>query len=168
MVQARFAVHVFHLAGTAFGEISLECSRAGASAVALWTTERLLPLVRGGEFARGLEKGREAALRLHRMLADDERFAVGPEPELDIVVWGMRAGTLEESSQRAQEVFDRAAAGGLHLALAHLPARFFPGADWKDAGPDSTVTALRSVLMKPEHLDWVEEIGERIRQAVKE
>src|SRR5204862_8151824 len=36
------------------GEISLECSRAGAAAVALWTTQRLLPLVRGGEFARML------------------------------------------------------------------------------------------------------------------
>ena len=33
------------------GEISLECSRPGAAAVALWATQRLLPLVRGGEFA---------------------------------------------------------------------------------------------------------------------
>lgn len=150
------------------GEISLECSRAGASAVALWVTERLLPLVPGGEFARGLERGREAALRLHRMLAEDGRFVVGPEPELDIVVWAVRAGTLEESSRRAQEVFDRAAAGGLHLALAQLPARFFPGAGWADAGPESRVTALRSVLMKPEHLSWVGEIGERILKAAQE
>ncbi len=149
------------------GEISLECSRAGASAVALWVTERLLPLVRGGEFARGLEKGREAALRLHRMLAGDARFVAGPEPELDIVVWAVGAPTLEESSRRAQELFDRAAAGGLHLALAHLPARFFAWAGWADAEEDSTVTALRSVLMKPEHLDWVEEIGARIRQAAE-
>ena len=44
------------------GEISLECSRAGASAVALWATQRLLPYIPGGEFARGLEAGREAAL----------------------------------------------------------------------------------------------------------
>jgi len=36
------------------GEISLECSRAGAAAVALWATQQLLPLVPGGEFARGL------------------------------------------------------------------------------------------------------------------
>ncbi|UCD32058.1 MAG: aspartate aminotransferase family protein [Desulfobacterales bacterium] len=35
------------------GEISLECSRPGASAVALWATQRLLPLVPGGEFAQG-------------------------------------------------------------------------------------------------------------------
>jgi len=36
------------------GEISLECSRAGAAAVALWATQRLLPLKKDGEFAHGL------------------------------------------------------------------------------------------------------------------
>ena len=46
------------------GEISLECSRPGAAAAALWATQKLLPLVREGEFARGLERGREAALRV--------------------------------------------------------------------------------------------------------
>src|SRR5713101_3690966 len=33
------------------GEISLECSRPGAAAAALWATQRLLPLKKGGEFA---------------------------------------------------------------------------------------------------------------------
>jgi glutamate/tyrosine decarboxylase-like PLP-dependent enzyme len=148
------------------GEISLECSRAGAAAVALWTTQRLLPLVPGGEFARGLEQGRQAALRLHRHIAGDARFVPGPQPELDIVTWAVGGASLVESSERAQRLFDRAAEGGLHLALAQLPARFFPAAAWPDAGPVSApgarVTCLRSVLMKPEHLDWVEEIGERI------
>ncbi len=145
------------------GEISLECSRAGASAVALWTTQRMLPLAPGGEFARGLEQGRAAALRLHGRIAGEREFVAGPEPELDIVVWAARAGTPGESSRRAQEIFDRAAEGGLHLALAHLPARFFGGADWADSG--GTVTCLRSVLMKPEHLAWVDEIWERLGQA---
>jgi tyrosine decarboxylase / aspartate 1-decarboxylase len=149
------------------GEISLECSRAGASAVALWATQRLLPLERGGEFAQGLESGREAALRLHAFVAGDARFVSGPRPELDIVVWAVQAATLGEASERAQEIFDRAAAGGLHLALANLPARFFAGANWKDAGSDSTVTCLRSVLMKPEHLSWVEEIEKRLAEATR-
>ena len=151
------------------GEISLECSRAGASAVALWATQRLLPLERGGAFARGLEAGREAALRLHGWLAADSRFTglfvSGPNPELDIVVWAVQAGTLVAASQQAQEIFDRAAEGGLHLALANLPARFFAGANWSDAGEDSKVTCLRSVLMKPEHLRWSGEIGERLLAA---
>ena len=44
-----FSSHELHL-----GEISLECSRPGASAVALWATQKLLPMVKGGEFASGL------------------------------------------------------------------------------------------------------------------
>ena len=155
-----FTSHELHL-----GEISLECSRAGASAVALWTTQRLLPLVRGGEFARGLEKGREAAQRLYGSIAAEERFVPGPAPELDIVVWAVRAGSIAESSRRAQEVFNRAAKRDLHLALAHLPAQFFSGGGWS-AGKGDTVTCLRSVLMKPEHLAWVDEIAERLGQAL--
>ena len=147
------------------GEISLECSRAGAAAVALWATQRLLPLVGGGEFARGLEQGREAALRLHRSIAENPQFVAGPAPQLDIVVWAVRASTLAESSRRAQRVFDRAAQRGLHLALALLPARFFPAAGWSEAGLDSSVTCLRSVLMKPEHLSWVDRIVEILSQA---
>ncbi|MBW1778718.1 MAG: aspartate aminotransferase family protein, partial [Deltaproteobacteria bacterium] len=46
------------------GEISLECSRPGASAVGLWATQKLLPLVKGGVFAKGLGNGRRAARAL--------------------------------------------------------------------------------------------------------
>jgi glutamate/tyrosine decarboxylase-like PLP-dependent enzyme len=148
------------------GEISLECSRAGASAVALWATQRLLPLVRGGEFARGLEKGREAARRLYGTITAEERFVPGPSPELDIVVWAVRAPSIAESSRRAQEVFDAAAKRDLHLALAHLPAGFFSGAGWRASGEGDTVTCLRSVLMKPEHLAWVDEIARRLGEAL--
>lgn len=148
------------------GEISLECSRAGASAVALWATQRLLPLVRGGEFARGLEQGREAALRLHRHIATDPHFIPGPTPELDIVVCAVRAPTIAESSQRAQKIFESAAQSDLHLALARLPGRYFHGAEWRDPGQD--VTCLRSVLMKPEHLHWIPEIWARLQQAAAE
>ena len=147
------------------GEISLECSRAGASAVALWTTERLLPLIRGGEFARGLEQGREAALRLHAMVAADPTFVAGPKPEVDIVVWALRAANPAESSRKAQQVFDLAAQNDLHLALARLPGDYFQNAGWRPGDNDYTVTCLRSVLMKPEHLSWIEEIWSRLKRA---
>lgn len=148
------------------GEISLECSRAGAAAVALWATQRLLPLVRAGAFARGLEQGRQAALQLHRLIAGDPQFVAGPLPELDIVVWAVRAETVNESSRRAQEMFNRAAQRDLHLALARLPARYFHGADWP--GPEKDVTCLRSVLMKPEHQQWLPKIWTRLTQAAAE
>ncbi len=71
------------------GEISLECSRPGAAAVALWATQRLFPLVRGGEFAGMLDSCRAAALKLHNELASDKRFIPAFPPELDIVVWAV-------------------------------------------------------------------------------
>src|SRR5204862_1141781 len=48
------------------GEISLECSRPGAAAVALWATQRALPLSRGGEFSAMLGRSRVAALALYQ------------------------------------------------------------------------------------------------------
>jgi glutamate/tyrosine decarboxylase-like PLP-dependent enzyme len=146
------------------GEISLECSRAGASAVALWATQKLLPLKPGGTFARGLAQGRAAALELDRRLRDDARFqplAAGA-PELDIVVWKLAARTSEQSSDLAQKTFAACAARDLHLALVQLPVTWFQpvgsGVNGSEAG---LVTCLRSVLMKPEHEEWLDRIWER-------
>ena len=151
------------------GEISLECSRAGASAVALWATQRLLPLVAGGEFARGLEHSIQAARTLCARLESDSRFIPGPQPELDILTWAINAGTPEQSSRLAQRVFDRAAEQDLHLALVQLPIRFLrenrDRAVWAGADSDAKVTCLRSVLMKPEHLAWIDQIWERLDRA---
>jgi hypothetical protein len=144
------------------GEISLECSRAGASAVALWATQQLLPLIRGGEFARGLHCSREAAMLLHQKICSDGRFLSPFAPELDILVWAVRAGSVAASSRLAQEIFAAAAREDLHLALAQLPGKFFPPGSWADQQQQSSVTCLRSVLMKPEHLDWLEEIWSRL------
>src|ERR1035441_4173397 len=92
------------------GEISLECSRAGASAVALWATQKLLPPVPGGEFALGLARGRAAAMELDRRLREDKsgRFQAlaGGGPELDIVVWKAKAETPQQSSALAQKNID--------------------------------------------------------------
>ena len=151
------------------GEISLECSRAGAAAVALWATQQLLPLQPGGEFARGLASGRRAALELDRRLRDDARFlplAAGP-PEMDIVVWALKARNAQEASELAQKVFDRAAARDLHLALVKLPSFWFETQQHLD-GPPGTTTCLRSVLMKPEHEAWLSRIWYRLSEAAKE
>jgi len=147
------------------GEISLECSRAGAAAVALWATQRLLPLRPDGEFAKGLAKGRRAALELDRRIRGDARFvalAAGP-PELDIVVWTLRSESAAAASERAQKVFDACASRGLHLALVQLPGSWFVPA-WCS----ERVTCLRSVLMKPEHEAWIGEIWERLGAACAE
>jgi glutamate/tyrosine decarboxylase-like PLP-dependent enzyme len=148
------------------GEISLECSRPGAVAVALWATLRLLPLVHGGQFASMLTDCREAALRFYTKLSGDHRFLTGFAPELDIVFWALRAGSVSEASARARLVFAEAARRNLHLALAEFPVTFF-NLDGAGMSPDrSTITCLRSVLMKPTHLVWVDSIWALLDQAV--
>jgi len=157
----------FTSSGLHLGEISLECSRAGAAAVALWATQRLLPLVPGGEFARGLACGRAAALELARRLRQDparfQPMAAGP-PELDIVVWKLAAATAREASLRAQQIFDACAVRNLHLALVQLPQRWFRPEN-AGAPEGEKVTCLRSVLMKPEHHAWLDRIWEVFSEA---
>ncbi len=137
------------------GEITLECSRPGASAVALWATHRLLPPRPGGEFAAGLDASLRAARQLWRDLNKSAAFTPLVQPELDIVVYAVNAATSSAASAHARRVFDEAAERELHLALIELPTdfvrRFAPHID-----ADSEVTTcLRSVLMKPEQEEWL-------------
>jgi tyrosine decarboxylase / aspartate 1-decarboxylase len=141
-----FSSHELHL-----GEISLECSRPGASAVALWATQRLLPLVRGGEFAQNLASSRRAALALYARLCQDSRFRAPFPPQLDIVVWAPQSGS-------AEHIFEQAARRNLHLAMARLPGAWFER-------PEPEVLCLRSVLMKPEHEPWLDQIWQILDEA---
>jgi hypothetical protein len=87
-------------------------------------------------------------------------------PELDIVVWALRAATPEEASERAKRVFDACADRGLHLALVELPRAWFEfGLGGRMDKGSGTMTCLRSVLMKPEHEAWMGEIWDRLSAA---
>jgi tyrosine decarboxylase / aspartate 1-decarboxylase len=150
------------------GEISLECSRPGAAAAALWATQKLLPLVRGGEFARGLERGREAALAFYEKLRADERFLTAFVPELDIIIFVPRAGSVSDASALSRRIFAAAAKRDLHLAVAELPAIFWGDPAIRTKRDRETMTCLRSVLMKPEHFDWIGRIWELLVAATDE
>ena len=137
------------------GEISLECSRAGAAAVALWATQQLFPLVKGGDLGRWLDRCLLAARNFWQRLSDSHRYHPLMAPELDIVVYAVDAADTTAASQGARAVFDRAAEKDLHLALIELPSdlvlEYVPSLDRNS----DTVTCLRSVLMKPEQLEEV-------------
>ncbi len=144
------------------GEISLECSRAGSSAVALWATQRLLPLIPGGEFAGYLSQSRTAALTFFEKLQHDSRFIVAFPPELDIVIWAVKSPSASESSRLAKEIFKAAEQEHLYLAMTNLPKELFletgGGMNWDQ----ESITCLRSCLMKPEHLVWIDSIWQKL------
>lgn len=153
-----FTTHELHL-----GEISLECSRAGASAVGLWATHQYFPLVKGGEFSQVLDKCLQAAQKFNEYLEDDPGFLTLYQPDLDIVVWGLKGYSLSEMSNKSRHLFNRAAEEGLHLALFNYPASLLPDT-WNEVEKDADyVTCLRMVLIKPEHLDWVKRIFNELK-----
>ena len=86
-------------------------------------------------------------------------------PELDIVVWLPRASKASAAWELSRRVFDEAERRGLHLAVAQLPAEFFALDEHGVVRDADTVACLRSVLMKPEHADWIDEIWKRLGEA---
>ncbi len=148
------------------GEISLECSRAGAAAVALWATQRLLPPVPGGAFARDLDRCLRAARELYRRLDAHPGFLTLAEPDLDIVVWAPAETGAAAISTASHRLFEAAAERDLHLALVRLDgaltSRHRPQAV---GGSGGTVTCLRCCLMKPEHLDWLDDLWAGLTEA---
>ena len=147
------------------GEISLECSRAGAAAVGVWATQRLFPLVNGGDFSARMNSSHQAATRLHEKISADKRFLTLLAPELDIVIWAPAAASIRAVSEKSRQLFDQAAKRNLHLALLQYPARLLPS-HWRHVTRDDDhVTCLRSCLMKAEHEEWIGAIWQTIDES---
>jgi hypothetical protein len=148
------------------GEISLECSRAGAAAVALWATMRMFPLTRKGQLARGLEAGRSAAITLFEKIQNDQRFLTSFPPELDIVLWAPMKGKVSEISTYSKKIFEAAAKEDLHLALATLPKKMLNNT-WDIDWDHEHVTCLRSCIMKAEHGQWIDHIWKILDEVMR-
>lgn len=150
------------------GEISLECSRPGSAAVALWATQKMLPMVKNGVFSRQLGTIRETALIIHDFLKNDSRFITTLDPELDIIVWGLKGSKASEVSAYSNRFFDLTARRGLHLAKANLPRTIlenhWPNLEWDQ----EHVTCMRSCIMKPEVKDWIDDIRNIMVRAADE
>ncbi|MEX0771412.1 MAG: aminotransferase class V-fold PLP-dependent enzyme [Balneolaceae bacterium] len=153
------------------GEITLECSRAGASAAALWVTLELLPLTAGG-LGRILGSCRNAALELEKKLNRSDRFTVYTNTELDIVTYfpipeAKKASSVTRLSKKVfKQCMEQNPDQSLFLSLCQIPADSFAKLH-PDYEPDrGMVTILRSVLMKPEHENFVNEIMNRLEKQV--
>jgi glutamate/tyrosine decarboxylase-like PLP-dependent enzyme len=131
------------------GEISLECSRAGAAAAALWLTLRALDL------RPILAAGVRAAQAWADLIEASDVLELYKRPELDIVCYFPRAGDVDAAVQQVLED-GMASDDPVYLSTLHTGAH----------------RVLRSVLMKPEHephVPWlharVEELSRRAATA---
>jgi glutamate/tyrosine decarboxylase-like PLP-dependent enzyme len=124
------------------GEISLECSRAGAAAAALWLTLRALDL------APILAAGVRAATAWADLIEASELLDLYARPELDILCFHPRAGSPEAIDAAVQRILEDGMASDdpLYLSTLHTGEH----------------RVLRSVLMKPEHEPHVPWLHERV------
>ncbi|MCY4157988.1 MAG: aminotransferase class V-fold PLP-dependent enzyme [Bacteroidetes bacterium] len=142
------------------GEISLECSRAGAAAGALWLTLQLLPLSADRGLGAVLTACLEAAQRWHIALEDTPLRSWG-KPDLDIVCYfpeveSNSASGLDKATQVLFEHSMNSTANPIFLSVLQVDAE-----DLRNRVPDIKVDQkkariLRSVLMRPEQSDFAE------------
>jgi glutamate/tyrosine decarboxylase-like PLP-dependent enzyme len=148
------------------GEISLECSRPGAAAAALWLTFRLLPPTPEG-LGRVLAACRRAALEWARLLAESRVLKLYQVPELDIVCYfpatdppGMSA--IDQASARMLAAGMTDPADPVFLSTLRVSAdalaRRHPGV----AADRDGARILRSVLMRPEQETYLPGLHSRI------
>ncbi|HET9093492.1 MAG TPA: aminotransferase class I/II-fold pyridoxal phosphate-dependent enzyme [Solirubrobacteraceae bacterium] len=136
------------------GEISLECSRAGAAAAALWLTLQVFPLAAHEGLGPMLAAGRRAALAWAAALSTSAPLTLHLEPELDIVTFFPAAEALSSVSARSAAMLRAGmqdAEDPVFLSLLSVERDAFVGRHPGVAGDADTVRILRSVLMKPEH-----------------
>lgn len=153
------------------GEISLECSRSGASAAALWATLKSFPLEENEGFGNILKKTRQAGINFSNKIKESQNYILLLEPELDIVCYFPKTKemTSQSISEATEKIFDYLENHpDKPLYLAKLKVNKNTGDYQSNIIWDTeTMTVLRSCLMKPEHLDFVDEIINRLEEAQK-
>ncbi len=170
----RFYVHdspytYFTSSELHLGEISLECSRAGASAAALWLTLRLLPLTPDG-LGQVLGAGRRAALDWAARLELSEVLRLYQQPELDIVSYYPAQPSLAAIDAASEAILKRgmtAPSEPVFVSTLRVSADAFVRRH-----PDMTIDAdgariLRSVLMKPESETYVSMLHSRLEELAR-
>ena len=147
------------------GEISLECSRPGAAAGALWLTLQVLPLRADDGLGPVLAAGLRAARRWADLSSASERLRLYAPPETDIVAYFSEGPALSAVDAASQRVFDRGMADPddpLFLSLYRLDAARLTARFPALAADRPEARVLRSVLMKPEHEGYVEHLHARV------
>jgi glutamate/tyrosine decarboxylase-like PLP-dependent enzyme len=148
------------------GEISLECSRAGAAAAALWLTLQALPLETGAGFGPVLAAGRRAALDWHARLSSSNVLAPDVAPQLDIVTMLTRAApslsAIDAASARILRAGIDDPGDPVYLSTLAVTARALCARHPAVAADADQARVLRSVLMKPEHEHAVAALHARV------
>ncbi|MFF4503586.1 pyridoxal phosphate-dependent decarboxylase family protein [Streptomyces sp. NPDC001401] len=152
------------------GEISLECSRAGASAAALWLTFRLLPPTPDG-LGQVLAAGRRAALHWADLIEASDVLELYQRPELDIVSYfpTVEPAALSGIDATSARILADGMSGPDPVFLSTFKAsrEAFAVRHPKVTADAQGARILRSVLMKPESEHAAEHLHARVEQLAR-
>lgn len=132
------------------GEISLECSRAGAAAAALWTTLEILPLNDTG-LGSILTSTRNAALLFSESVKNNDTWQLYTEPDLDIVGYFKLPddNSISSLNNLNREIFKSGMtdkSNGYHLSLFKVSSTEFTKKFPKFTADSEHAVLLRSVF----------------------
>ncbi|GAB5409782.1 MAG: aminotransferase class V-fold PLP-dependent enzyme [Balneolaceae bacterium] len=148
------------------GEISLECSRAGAAAVAFWATLQCFPLEEELGFGPILARCRKATLSGYSLMVNSEKLQPFKKPDLDILTYfpiNLSTKTTSKISETSKKVFEVGMREqSFFLSLFKVPSSTFIKLHPDFTADTKTVTILRSVLMRPEQANFIPELIKRI------
>jgi len=140
------------------GEISLECSRAGAAAAGLWLTLEVLPLTDAG-LGQVLRANRRGALAWHALLEGSDVLAPYQQPELDIVTYFPRRQSMADIDASSHALFTAAASlpeeERIDLATYVVSADAMRRRGHEVVEDAERARILRSTVMKPESAEIV-------------
>jgi glutamate/tyrosine decarboxylase-like PLP-dependent enzyme len=151
------------------GEISLECSRAGAAAAAFWFTIQVLPLTTEG-LGESLRVNRAGALEWAELLQSSEKLELYQQPELDILAYYPKRQSLTEVTSASKQLFADAASterqSQIHLATYSVTADAFQKRKSGLELDAETATIVRSTLMKPESASIVAQLHGALEELI--
>jgi glutamate/tyrosine decarboxylase-like PLP-dependent enzyme len=153
------------------GEISLECSRAGAAAAGLWLTFQLLPPTSEG-LGQALAAGRRAAARWSRLIEESDFLELYQPPDLDIVSYfpvtqPSSFSQIDAASARILQTGMRDAKDPVFLSTLRVGAQALAARHPKIIADADGTRILRSVLMKPESEYYVDHLHARLEELAR-
>ncbi|MBU94729.1 MAG: aspartate aminotransferase family protein [Balneola sp.] len=158
------------------GEISLECSRAGAAAASFWATLQCFPLEPNHGFGPILTACHMAAIKAYGYLDNSEILNPYIAPELDIVTYYVAKknapGSTSTISDRSKKIFHQGMNNNDPSQQYYISLYTVNSQDFSQRFPEilvdsNQVVLLRSVLMRPEQEHTIEKLLARIEEDAK-
>lgn len=147
------------------GEISVECSRAGASAAALWFTNKLFPLKPDSGIGVILSKTIEITRMLKEKLGKSNQFKVYIEPETNILTYfPLKKSTSQISKTSSNILKEGIANNSIWVASLKVHSEKFRKNHPEITIDSDEVVILRSCIIKPIQEKWIDIIVSKLSE----